>query len=775
MPALIDRQRTLAPSHPRTGLASLCLLAFLLFPGLAIAQDQRAVLELIVNRVPSGESLVVMRGNDALVPVATLQKAGLRGFTGRRDTVGSEEFVSLTSLAPDITFAIDEIELRLTLTAGPALLGLTVHDLWSGAPADLVYRKDTSAFVNYSANWHSNRQFDVFTESVASVRGLSLYNTVSANRQSVLRGLTSVTYDQRRQLRRWTVGDNLAFSGPLGGDAWIAGLSVSKEFSIDPYFVRYPTLSLSTPIAVPSVMEVIVNGQVVSQERVAPGRLDVRNLPLTMGRNDARVVVRDAFGQERELSSTYYLTTSALSQGVHDYQYNLGFRRLGVGEKNWDYRTPVALARHRVGITDSFTAGGRAELHPGRLFSGGPTANIRLPFGEIETAGSVSRQRERWGTAALGSFTYTGHPLSAGGSVMFASPRYVTLTPNPINEDPRRQGSVFASVAISGGVSLTVQHTQTKLYQGISRDRSGLLASVHLSRHVEFIASVARASDERGTRREAYAGVTVLFGRSSVSVAQVRDPRGNRLTVEAQQPLPVGTGYGYQLRAEGGENGIVNGVGRYQGAHGRYELRQETIASESTTTLSAMGAIVGIGGGVFATRPVEGSFALVRVPGVEGVRAFASHQEIGKTGRGGDLLIPDLQAYYGNLLNIADGDIPLQYAVPEVGMTLAPPYRGGAVARFDVQRVQRVLGKILIAGQEKPHVYGELTVTDANGRTYGSPVGSDGAFYFENLPTGTYSAVVNRGTQCTFTLEIPTSNETVMKLGTVRCTLSAKP
>jgi outer membrane usher protein len=69
---------------------------------------------------------------------------------------------------------------------------------------------------------------------------------------------------------------------------------------------------------------------------------------------------------------------------------------------------------------------------------------------------------------------------------------------------------------------------------------------------------------------------------------------------------------------------------------------------------------------------------------------FASHQEIGKTGRRGDLLVPDLQPYYGNVLNIADGDIPLQYAVPDVGVTLAPPYRGGAVAVFDVQRVQRV-------------------------------------------------------------------------------------
>jgi outer membrane usher protein len=744
--------------------------AFLLFPRWSAAQDQRAVLELIVNRVPSGESLVVLREHDALVPVETLQNAGLRNFSGARDTVGGQELVSLKSLAPGVAFSVDEIELRLTLTASPELLGLTVRDLWSGRPADLVYRKDTSSYVNYSANWHSNRQFDLFAESATSVRGASFYNSVSANRQFVTRGLTSVTLDQQRQMRRWTLGDSFAYSGPLGGDAWIGGLSITKEFAIDPYYVRYPTLSLSTPIAVPSVMEVYVNNQVVSQERVAPGRLDVRNLPLTMGRNDARVVVRDAFGQTRELSSTYYLTSTALAKGVQDYQYNVGFRRLGVGDRNWDYRTPVMLARHRFGVTNAFTAGGRMEVHPGRLLNGGPSVNLRLPFGQLETAGSLSRQREQWGSAAYGSFTYTGHPVSAGGSLMFASPRYTTLTQNPINEDPRRQGSVFASIALAHAVSVSVQHAQTRLYQGISRDRSSLLTSVHLSRNAEFMASVTYARDERGPRKEAYAGLTVLFGRSSASVAQVHDSRGNRVAMEAQAPLPVGVGYGYRFRAEGGTNSNVNGVAQYQGAHGRYELRQETLGGQSTTTLSAMGAIVGIGGNVFATRPVEDSFALVRVPGVEGVRTFASHQEIGKTGRRGDLLVPDLQPYYGNVLNIADGDIPLQYAVPDVGVTLAPPYRGGAVAVFDVQRVQRVLGKVL-GPDDRPFVYGELTVTNPNGRSFGSPVGNDGSFYFENLRAGSYAAVMeNRTGRCTFTIEIPSSNETVINLGKVRCT-----
>jgi outer membrane usher protein len=208
-------------------LASLCLFALLAFPRLVAAQDQRAVLELIVNRVSSGESLVVLRGTDALVPVETLQQAGLRGFAGQRATMNGQAFVSLTSLAPGVTFSVDEVELRLALTASPDLLGLTVSDLFSGAPANMVYRKDTSSYVNYSANWHSNRQFDLFAESATSVRGVSIYNTVAANRQSATRGLTSVTLDQRKQLRRWTIGDNL--SPTAGRSAAMPGSAASAS------------------------------------------------------------------------------------------------------------------------------------------------------------------------------------------------------------------------------------------------------------------------------------------------------------------------------------------------------------------------------------------------------------------------------------------------------------------------------------------------------------------------------------------------------------------
>jgi outer membrane usher protein len=748
------------------------LVSLLLWSGVASAQNQRAILEIVVNQVSAGESIVVLRGADVLVPVASLDHAGLNGLKGEREDVGGISLVSLSSLAPAISFRVDEGELRLYVTASPDLLGQHVRDLYVGAPTDLVYKSDTSGFVNYAVNYRSGGRVDVFAESAVSIKGTLVYNTVSTTGDTATRGITSVSFDEKASMRRWTFGDSLGYTGPLGGDAWIAGISVAKEFSINPYFVRHPTLSLTTPISVPSVMEVQVNGQVVSREQVAPGRLELRNLPMTLGRNDAQIIVRDAFGGERELSSTFYLTTTALAKGVQEYQYSLGFRRAAISEKSWDYRVPVALARHRVGLSDTITAGGRFEMHPGRLFSAGPSFNIRLPLGEIETAAAVSRKGGDWGTAGLAGFSHTGRMFGAGGNLIVSSRRYATLTSNLPGEDPAVQANAFASASVGGPVTVTAQHSTTKLHGGLTRSRTGLLSTVRLTRTMELTASVSRVSDGRVSGREAYLGVAIAIGRGTASAAYVSDMRGGRVALDAQRPLPVAEGYGYQLHAESGQYDAASGVARYQSRYGRYEVRQETVSGEAHTSVSAAGSIVGIGGGIHASRPIQDSFALIRVPGVEGVRAYASHQEIGKTGRHGDILVPDLQAYYGNVLDVADGDIPLQFSVPASGQTVALPYRGGAVALFPVQKVQRVVGVIKIAsgsGDRLPS-FGEIVVT-ARGKETSSPVGSTGAFYFEDLPAGTHSAVVHErdGRTCAFTVTVPASDDTVVKLGTVRC------
>ena len=363
-------------------------IACLLFPGLAAAQDQRAVLELIVNRVSAGESLVVLRGSDVLVSTASLQKAGLRGFAGRRDTLGGEEFVSLASLAPDVTFSVDELELRLTLTANPELLGRTVRDLSErragqsrlpqGTPRASSTTPRTGTATVSSTSSPSRQPACAVRHLQHGLREPPVGDARADERD--VRSARAACADGRSATASATAARSAAMPGS-------AGISVAKEFAIDPYYVRYPTLSLSTPIAVPSVMEVYVNGQVVSQERVAPGRLDVRNLPLTMGRNDARVIVRDAFGADpravvhllpdddaHSRRACRTINTTSASGG------SASAKRAGTTERRSCWPGIAS------GVTDSFTAGGRVEMHPGRLVQRRPV---------VQHPTSVRRGRSR--------------------------------------------------------------------------------------------------------------------------------------------------------------------------------------------------------------------------------------------------------------------------------------------------------------------------------------------------------------------------------------------
>jgi outer membrane usher protein len=169
---------------------------------------------------------------------------------------------------------------------------------------------------------------------------------------------------------------------------------------------------------------------------------------------------------------------------------------------------------------------------------------------------------------------------------------------------------------------------------------------------------------------------------------------------------------------------------------------------------------------------VEDGFALVRVPDVGGVRAYVSNQEVGRTDRHGDVVVPNLLAYYGNRVSINDADVPMDRDLPKDAVLLAPPFRGGAIALFPAPRPSRVTGHFVVLrdrGVFTPANWG-LTIATPTG-SISSGLGGDGAFYLENLPPGNYAATIEGdGLRCRATLHVPASEDAVIKSGVTTCT-----
>ncbi len=98
--------------------------------------DQRAILTLVVNLIDKGEAFVVLRNLDVLVLGTDLEGAGIRNFTGARETIDGKVYVSLKSLASaGIGFEFDERALTLRVTAPFADLGIDGHRSRGAPPA----------------------------------------------------------------------------------------------------------------------------------------------------------------------------------------------------------------------------------------------------------------------------------------------------------------------------------------------------------------------------------------------------------------------------------------------------------------------------------------------------------------------------------------------------------------------------------------------------------------------------------------------------------------
>jgi outer membrane usher protein len=197
----------------------------------------------------------------------------------------------------------------------------------------------------------------------------------------------------------------------------------------------------------------------------------------------------------------------------------------------------------------------------------------------------------------------------------------------------------------------------------------------------------------------------------------------------------------------------------------------DAVSGVQRSTLTAAGALTAIGGGLHLSRPIRDSFGLIDLNGLDDVRVMVSNAPVGRTRRGGRLLVPNLLSYYSNDVSIADEDVPLDWDVPARRTLIAPALRGGAVIHLQARPVRPVTGRVRITDHGIPvtGAFGALVVA-IGGQRVESPIGSDGQFYFEDLVPGVYDATLATDTfTATCRLDIPVSAAPVLYLDDVVC------
>ncbi len=355
----------------------------------------------------------------------------MRLESGERLERAGRSLVSLASLRPDVTFTVDEVGLAVRLVAAQTVLGQSRIDLSrTQRPPELLHREPASAYLNWAISGDTEQRRAASTElGVAVGPGLLLSGTTADRELGVVRGLTTGYWDDRERLVRWAAGDFVLSPGDaLGGTGLALGGSVGREFSLDPYLVRlpYPRTSVFSPT--PATLEVWVDDGLVRRTQVAPGTIDLENVPVNAGLSQVRTVLRDPFGRESSASTFALLGSSTLAPGLVDWGAAAGVRRRDYGTRSFDYGGgPLAQARLRAGITDLLTLGGRVEAGD-RLVSGGGSLALATRLAEIEATGAASLDGGDAGAAAYLTLRRVGRRGALVGQLRWDTGRYANAS-----------------------------------------------------------------------------------------------------------------------------------------------------------------------------------------------------------------------------------------------------------------------------------------------------------------------------------------------------------
>lgn len=776
----------------------------------AAAQTETLVLRVTLNTENRGD-LFVQRtpGLDFLLKVEDLKAMGFKDIPAAVQSIDGEPHISLRSIQ-GVTARFDEKTLALHIAAEPQLLAGNSFDLRSQRRRRNITESSNSAFLNYAftGTHGSSSSNGLGFAGEAGVRlgdylfmsDASTVDTPSGKR--LVRLMSSATLDDRDNLRRIVLGDVLTPSRDFSNSVNLGGISVAKNYAIDPYFIRFPTQSLTGSVALPSDMEVYLDGQRIRTERLRPGEFELRDILAYGGARDVQVVLRDPFGRVEQLNYSLYFTDQPLQPGLHEYSYNFGAIRRDFGLRSNKYGPLAFTMYHRYGVSKAVTLGWRAEATR-RLLNTGPTATLVMgPLGVINLGLAMSTIGGRRGTAGLASYTFESKSWSMGVFLRHDGRDYVGLGDPPVMTNRRYEGSVSASYRLSGNSTVTLSHAALTTRAGSTATASATpsqpFSFTALANHrvtalsystpipstrAHFTASLSRIKDTLGPgRTEAFLGLSILLDKDHNAAASYRsDRRDHTESVRLTKYQPVGEGLGYSVSADHSsksQSTQFRSDAQYNAPaavlRADYGHFQSQGQKDQDLRLSVAGGIVAVGGHVAVSRPISQSYAIVKVGELSAVDVFVQGQPVAKTDAQGLAVLPNLSAYYENNVSIAGSSLPMDYALPAEIKKVSPAPRSGAYVDFGVTRTQAFTGKLIsrLGPVAKPVEVAEMDVS-IDGKSQKLIAGRGGEFYVENLKPGIYRGSVSVGTErCVFELSIPKSDEAFVDLGEVQCVRS---
>lgn len=535
-------------------------------------------------------------------------------------------------------------------------------------------------------------------------------------------------------------GDVITSSLSWGRPVRIGGFQFQKDFSLRRDLVTAPMLSYSGSAAVPSTVDVFVDGSRVYSGPTEPGRFRLDNVPVQTGPGTAIVTLRGPDGEASRQELAFFGARDLLGQGVFDYSVEAGQPRLNYGSVTSDYLDETAAsATFRFGLTDGLTLSGHAE-GMGETYLAGFGADFVLGrHAEMSITAGGSHDSVRTGT--FGEVTMSAYPfgwLSLDASAYrssgeFADLAYAVDRATGVEADASRPPAARDVVTVGfTGKSQTFGLSYIRSDQGGRRNR---LASMGYSRGFDRVGGTLSVSGSHDFVRDE-TRFAVLFslvrGRRTHQAQLDHDGEASVLTSRALGEQPGSMGYAVQAMAGAKPTRIAARVER-QTRFGRATGQIDTISGRTSAEIRFQGAVAVMDRRMAAGRRIHDSFAMVDA-GRAGVPVRLENREVARTGPGGHALVSGLTSYHSNRLSVNVDDLPGNAVWATSATDVVPARRSGVAVDFGISDVSTSRLVALIDGAGHPLSLG--TPVTINGRKNEFEVGYDGLVLLQEAAPG---------------------------------------
>ncbi len=754
--------------------------------------------------VPS-ETLTQARRADASVlqtASETIAANGDNGFSNSTEQTVTElqSWLALESIA-ELNTEYDAARQALSFTAPLAWLNLPIsHIKPDGESAYTTVRSDFAGIFNYDFNLSRNGEGRLNQALLTETRLATPAGYLSHN-QYWQRGASQSSSAQRNNIRLdtywrsvWpeqglalTAGDLLTSQLGGGGSSRIGGIKLEHTYTLQPWRNTAPLRSYLGETTLPGTVDLYLNGVKQYSRQVSAGQYEIILPPTISGSSTARIITTDILGRTVVVDMPLYGGSGMLAKGLKEWSLEAGYLRRQYGKQSFNYgKNLVGSGTFRYGINHYLTAQIHAEGGGGHYQAGLAASTVLGSLGQMNASYARSSYQENKGRQTSISFSTQKRGLSFGAGWSRTDDRFtgVGVIANPSTYRP--EGTATRTASASLGVnsnlwgSFNLSYLHSRYQKNEEADKIGVLSwHRNLGQKSSLFLSVSNNFNHT-KQRSIHAGASMSLdkGYSATVAANQNNDRSNNYRLSlGKSGSGLGSttwhvGWQKQTHAKSTNKDHING---YLGHNTQYgDGRVSVYHTKGLTNWDAgwNGGLVLMRNGLFATRTINESFAVVSTDGIADVPVSLANNKVGATDRRGLLLVPNLLAFQKNNLDIDITDLPLDIQADRARIQAVPSERSGVTVNFKLNRMHAA--SLTLKDGQGQLIPGGSSIISENG-TPVAVVGFEGKTFIDHLTAGNNRFTVifpeNNG-NCRFTLKYqkPPSSDGLPDLGETICT-----